>query len=41
VIRGGSWSYLPKDCRSGDREQMPPDSFSDFVGFRVVRTIFD
>jgi formylglycine-generating enzyme len=36
VIRGGSCIYYAKNCRSADRNFSNPDSFSGFVGIRVV-----
>lgn len=37
VIRGGSWFYFARDCRSASRGQYWPNSRDDIVGFRVVR----
>ncbi len=39
VIRGGSWYYHAKVCRSASRSPYWPNSKDDLVGFRVVRTI--
>ena len=39
VIRGGSWYYLARECRSASRAPYPPTSKDDVVGFRVVRTV--
>jgi formylglycine-generating enzyme required for sulfatase activity len=40
VLRGGSWSYDPKYCRSAGRWADAPDYHSGYgVGFRVVVTI--
>jgi formylglycine-generating enzyme required for sulfatase activity len=39
VIRGGSWYYFARDCRSASRAPYWPNSKDDIVGFRVVRTI--
>jgi sulfatase modifying factor 1 len=36
VIRGGSCIYYAKYCRSADRNSSSPDSYSGFVGIRVV-----
>ncbi|MBU1072909.1 formylglycine-generating enzyme family protein, partial [bacterium] len=38
VVRGGSWHYYARDCRSAARGTFYPTSADDFVGFRVVRT---
>ncbi len=37
VVRGGSWHYFARECRSAARGAFYPDSADDFVGFRVVR----
>ena len=39
VVRGGSWHYHARECRSAARGAYYPTSADDFVGFRVVRTI--
>ncbi|WP_253188509.1 SUMF1/EgtB/PvdO family nonheme iron enzyme [Leptolyngbya sp. 'hensonii'] len=36
ALRGGSWNYLPRNCRSAFRYPNAPDVRYDFVGFRVV-----
>ncbi len=36
VIRGGSWDYVSRRCRSADRMQSNFTNRSDCVGFRVV-----
>jgi formylglycine-generating enzyme required for sulfatase activity len=38
VIRGGSWYYFARDCRSASRAPYYPNSRDDVVGFRVART---
>lgn len=38
VIRGGSWYYFARDCRSASRAPYWPNSKDDVVGFRAVRT---
>jgi formylglycine-generating enzyme required for sulfatase activity len=38
VIRGGSWYYFARDCRSAARAPYWPNSKDDIVGFRVART---
>jgi formylglycine-generating enzyme required for sulfatase activity len=37
VIRGGSWYYFARDCRSAARAPYWPNSKDDIVGFRVAR----
>ncbi len=37
VVRGGSWHYNARDCRSAARGTFYPTSADDYVGFRVVR----
>jgi formylglycine-generating enzyme required for sulfatase activity len=39
VIRGGSWYYFARDCRSASRSMYWPNSRDDIVGFRVARTL--
>ncbi|MCA9729676.1 MAG: SUMF1/EgtB/PvdO family nonheme iron enzyme, partial [Candidatus Eisenbacteria bacterium] len=39
AIRGGSWYYFARDCRSASRAPYWPGSKDDIVGFRVARTI--
>jgi formylglycine-generating enzyme required for sulfatase activity len=36
LLRGGSWYYFPRSCRSACRNHVLPDFASNFVGFRVV-----
>jgi formylglycine-generating enzyme required for sulfatase activity len=36
VLRGGSWHYSPRNCRSAVRYHHIPDNRSDLIGFRVV-----
>ena len=36
ILRGGSWSHYPKDCRSASRFFHAPDACSDTFGVRVV-----
>ena len=38
VLRGGSWDYNARSCRSADRGRFPPDERSILIGFRPVRT---
>ncbi len=37
VIRGGSWFYFARECRSAARDQFWPNSRDNTVGFRAVR----
>jgi formylglycine-generating enzyme required for sulfatase activity/predicted Ser/Thr protein kinase len=37
VIRGGSWSDLPRDCRAANRNAGAPNNRSSLLGFRVAR----
>lgn len=37
VIRGGSWSSTPANCRAASRYKFEPDNRGDDVGFRLVR----
>jgi formylglycine-generating enzyme required for sulfatase activity len=39
VIRGGSWFGNAKNCRSASRFYRPPDSRSEFIGFRLAREV--
>jgi formylglycine-generating enzyme required for sulfatase activity len=41
VVRGGSWYYFARECRSASRAPYWPNSKDDLVGFRVVRTVFE
>ena len=36
VLRGGSWNYSPRYCRSAYRHSSPPVNRSYYLGFRVV-----
>jgi formylglycine-generating enzyme required for sulfatase activity len=36
LLRGGSWYYSPRYCRSASRDHYRPDLAFDLVGFRVV-----
>jgi len=38
VIRGGSWDFYARYCRSADRDFNWPDDSSSFIGFRLART---
>ncbi len=37
VVRGGSWTYRPQQCRSASRDFNIPNTGDFFIGFRVVR----
>lgn len=41
VVRGGSWYYFARECRSAARAPYWPNSRDDVVGFRVVRTLVE
>jgi formylglycine-generating enzyme required for sulfatase activity len=41
VVRGGSWYYFARECRSAARAPYWPNSKDDFIGFRVVQTVFE
>jgi formylglycine-generating enzyme required for sulfatase activity len=36
LLRGGSWFFFPRFCRSAYRFRYQPDGAIFFVGFRVV-----
>jgi len=36
LLRGGSWCFTPRHCRSANRELFTPDARDIFVGVRVV-----
>ena len=38
VLRGGSWSYFPRNCRSAIRYLNHPEDRNNYGGFRVART---
>ncbi len=39
VVRGGSWDDEPVNCRSSNRGGESPSLRSDYVGFRLVRSL--
>ena len=39
VLRGGSWSFIPRDLRSASRFGNSTGSRNDLIGFRVARTL--
>jgi len=41
VVRGGSWSQFPSECRSATRMGQPPDKATNTIGFRVVLMLPD
>ena len=38
VLRGGSWSHVPRDVRSANRLRFAPDDRNGTIGFRLART---
>ncbi|WP_341525520.1 SUMF1/EgtB/PvdO family nonheme iron enzyme [Nostoc sp. UHCC 0302] len=36
LLRGGSWDYAPRHCRSASRDRLAPDDRFNVIGFRVV-----
>ena len=38
VLRGGSWSDIPRDVRSADRGWIRTTFRISFIGFRISRT---
>jgi formylglycine-generating enzyme required for sulfatase activity len=38
VLRGGSWYYKSRGCRSADRGTLSPDIRYDILGLRLLRT---
>lgn len=41
AIRGGSWNYIARYCRSAIRNRSVPGYRSDNLGFRVISYNFD
>lgn len=39
VVRGGSWSDLPKYLLTYARSKLPPDTRNSYTGFRCARTV--
>src|SRR5262249_11138945 len=39
MIRGGSWSYGARDCRSAYRDNAAPSHRGDCLGFRLLREV--
>jgi formylglycine-generating enzyme required for sulfatase activity len=39
VLRGGSWNFVARNCRSAIRRSRWPDYRADFVGFRLSRSV--
>ncbi len=39
VVRGGSWSYFPQNCRAAGRLNGAPGDRGDDLGFRLARTL--
>jgi len=40
TLRGGSWHYHPKVCRSANRNGYYADGWYDDIGFRLAVSIF-
>ena len=38
VIRGGSWNYYARDCRSAIRRSDVPGDRRSYLGFRLLRS---
>ena len=38
MIRGGSWHFTARGCRSANRQGLSPEFLSHFLGFRVARS---
>ncbi|GHT42665.1 hypothetical protein AGMMS49965_14660 [Bacteroidia bacterium] len=36
VLRGGHWGTFETDCHLSLRLQVPPDTYTDGIGFRLV-----
>lgn len=39
VLRGGSWDFFARNCRSADRDRYDPSGRLSNVGFRLVRSL--
>ncbi len=39
LLRGGSWYFIPRDCRSAARLRATPDVRSYYIGFRVCCSV--
>ena len=39
VVRGGSWNYGARDCRSAVRNAFAPDDRLRDLGFRLARSV--
>ena len=39
VIRGGSWNYEARSCRSAIRRDYSPDDRFRYIGFRLARSV--
>ncbi len=41
VLRGGSWYFIPRICRSASRNDDRPGNRNFYIGFRVVANVAD
>ena len=41
ILRGGAWNYGPSGLRSADRNWLPRSARTNFLGFRVARSLED
>jgi formylglycine-generating enzyme required for sulfatase activity len=39
ILRGGAWNYAPSGLRSADRNWLPRSARTNFLGFRVARSL--
>ena len=39
VLRGGSWSSIPRDVRSAKRYRIDIENRINYYGFRIARTL--
>jgi len=39
ILRGGAWNYGPSGLRSADRNWLPKSARTNFLGFRVARSL--
>jgi formylglycine-generating enzyme required for sulfatase activity len=41
ILRGGSWFFIPRYCRSAYRNYSSPDTRNNYIGFRVTCVVHD